>query len=68
MTALRKLAERYTVARIVKDRSVPPRYRQSGWMVFDTKHQRHGQVWPTKAEAEQDAARMNQQHAERGTR
>jgi hypothetical protein len=50
---------RYIVTRMKKDRTVPLRYQRSGWMAFDTRHQRHGQVWPSKAEATADADRLN---------
>lgn len=50
---------RYLVTRMVKDPRVAPRYQRSGYMAFDTRHTRHGQVWPTKAEAEADAERLN---------
>ena len=49
---------RYIVTRMKKDQNVPKRYRRAGWMAFDTKHVRHGPVWPTKAEAEKDAATL----------
>lgn len=48
-------ATRYKVTRMKADKSVPIRYQQSGWMPFDTQHKRHGQVWPTRAEAEAEA-------------
>ena len=54
---LRKAA-RYTITRMAGDPSAPPRYRRSGWMAFDTQHQQHGQVWPTKAEAACEAERL----------
>ena len=46
---------RYVVTRMKGDPKVPARYRQSGWMAFDTLHKRHGSVWPTRAEAEAEA-------------
>jgi len=49
---------RYIVTRVKKDRAVPTRYQRAGWMAFDTKHQQHGQVWPTKADAVADATRL----------
>lgn len=50
---------RYIVTRLKKDRTVPARYQRRGWQAFDTSHRSHGQVWPTKAEAQADADRMN---------
>jgi hypothetical protein len=52
---------RYRVTRVKKDKSAPVRYQQSGWMPFDTKHERHGQVWRSKFEAEIEAQRMEEE-------
>ena len=49
---------RYVVTRMKRDRSTPPRYQHHGWMAFDRYHRQHGQVWPTKAEAQTDADRL----------
>lgn len=50
---------RYILTRVIRDRMVPKRYQRSGWMAFDRLHTRHGQVWPTKPEAQGDLARLN---------
>jgi hypothetical protein len=51
--------DRYFVTRVKKDAAVPRRYRRAGWLVFDRLHHQHGQVWPTKPEAEAEAALLN---------
>lgn len=50
---------RYIVTRMKKDPKVPARYQRAGWMAFDTRHQQHGQVQPTKALAQADANHLN---------
>lgn len=55
----RRMTGRYIVTRMVKDRRVPKRYQRAGWKAFDTRHIDHGQVWPTKAEAQADADWLN---------
>ncbi len=52
-------ANRYLLTRMKADPAVAKRYRRSGWMAFDTQHTQHGQVWPTRAEAVADVARLN---------
>ena len=54
---------RYLLTRMKADPAVAKRYRRSGWMAFDTKHQRHGQVWPTRKEAADDVTRLNRADA-----
>ena len=49
---------RWVVTRMKRERSVPKRYQRSGYMAFDTQHHQHGQVWPTRIEAKQDALRL----------
>lgn len=51
---------RYKVVKMKKDKSAPIRYQRAGWMPFDTMHERHGQIWPTKAEAKTEAQLMEQ--------
>ncbi len=53
---------RYILTRMTRDRMVPKRYQRSGWMAFDRYHRQHGQVWPSKAEAQTDVARFNASH------
>ena len=57
-TQMESGAPRYFVTRVKKDPAVPERYRRAGWMAFDTLHKAHGQVWPTRREATEDARRL----------
>jgi hypothetical protein len=56
---------RYVLTRMKADRAVATRYQRSGWMAFDRTHQDHGQVWPSRAEAAKDVARLNSRKAPR---
>jgi hypothetical protein len=49
---------RYNEEQMKSDPRVPRRYQRSGWMAFDTLHQQHGPVQPTKAEALKDVRRL----------